>query len=215
MAIHVIGVTGLPGSGKGELINILRSILSEKGGSLIYFSLSDEVREEARQQGLPADRPTLHRIANEMRLKYGNQALAQRLYEENRTSFVSTGEDAGNCILIVDGIRTPEEVTFFRQRLGERFSLIAITAPEAVLVERISSRSRYDEVAAVVADATMAKELLARESGQGEPVHGLNIRGTLTLADWVIDNSYGIQELRNRVQTLEAQLSTRIAKEAN
>ena len=71
---------------------------------------------------------------------------------ENGPSFVSTSEYTDNCIVIVDGIRTPEEVTFFRQSLGKRFFLIAITEPEAVLVERISSRSRHDEVAAVVAD---------------------------------------------------------------
>ncbi len=60
----IIGLTGKNASGKGETANYLKS----KG--FVYFSLSDELREEAKEKKIVATRENLIALGNELRKNY-------------------------------------------------------------------------------------------------------------------------------------------------
>src|SRR3989344_3159820 len=69
----IIGLTGKNASGKGKAANYLKA----KG--FVYYSLSDELREEATKKKLEHSRDNLISLGNELRKKYGPNYLAQQI----------------------------------------------------------------------------------------------------------------------------------------
>src|SRR3972149_7965462 len=79
---HVIGLTGLPSSGKGEVVKALAKLANARGWRMAYLSFSDEIKREARRRGVAEGtftRELLQQIGTEMREKEGAGALAERL----------------------------------------------------------------------------------------------------------------------------------------
>ncbi len=185
--IKYIGVTGLPGSGKGEFIALLRKTIDAKGITLHYYSLSDELRAEAKKRNLPVERPILRRIANELRHDFGNGILSKRLSQKIQQDLSQSSE--GECVAVIDAIRTPEEVAVLREEFEPNFILVALEAPINILAERVSMRARFDERKEVVEKKNEAQNMILREAGQNEPSFGHNISGCISIADWRIDNS--------------------------
>ena len=86
-----------------------------KGPGYAYLSLSDILREELAARGLEAARDNLIRIGNELRAAHGPDILARRTMDRVRGPSV------------IDSIRNPREVEFFRKQTG--FLLLAVDAP--------------------------------------------------------------------------------------
>lgn len=186
--IKYIGVTGLPGSGKGEFIRILGEILTKHGIDLRYYSLSDELRDEARRRSLAVERPVLRSVANELRLKFGGGILSSMLCKKISQAIASDPPHA-RTVIIIDAIRTPDEVSELRSQLGGNFVLTALEAPLETLIERVSGRARFDERTEVIEGKAAARSMILREAGQDEPDHGHNIEACITMADYHVDNS--------------------------
>lgn len=186
--LRFVGVTGLPGAGKGAFIDLLRPLLAERGIETRYYSLSDQLREEARRRELPVERPVLRAIANQLRQEHGSGVLSLMVVRQMRQDLSAL--PAGTpLVVIVDSIRNPEEVRALRGELGGQFVLVAVEAPLEVLVQRLASRARYDEPEEIVKRKEAARQMILGESGEGEPAHGHNIAGCVAMADWRVDNS--------------------------
>lgn len=186
--LRFVGVTGLPGAGKGAFIDLLRPLLAERGIETRYYSLSDQLREEARRRELPVERPVLRTIANQLRQEHGSGVLSLMVVRQLRQDLAAL--PAGTpLVVIVDSIRNPEEVRALRGELGGQFVLVAVEAPLEVLVQRLASRARYDEPEEIVKRKEAARQMILGESGEGEPAHGHNIAGCVAMADWRVDNS--------------------------
>ena len=69
----IIGLTGKNASGKGEVADYLKT----KG--FVYYSLSDELREEATKRNIEPSRDNLTNLGNELRKKHGPNYLAQKI----------------------------------------------------------------------------------------------------------------------------------------
>lgn len=192
--LQFVGVTGLPGAGKGAFIDLLRPLLAEQGIETRYYSLSDELRAEARSRGLAVERPNLRAIANELRLQEGNGFLSTLVTRKIRRDLAQSQAQEG-LVVIVDSIRNPEEVQVLRNELGTEFILVAVEAPLEVLVDRIASRARFDEPDEFVQKREAARQMILGESGQDEPAHGHNIADCVALADWRVDNSATLEDL--------------------
>lgn len=197
--LRFVGVTGLPGAGKGAFIDFLRSILQEQGVTSCYYSLSDELRAEARRRDLVVERPVLRRIANDLRQAQGSGVLSLLVLRKMRAE-VAALPDAPPLVVIIDSIRNPEEVTNLRAALGDAFVLVAVEAPLEVLVERIASRARFDEPAEFVGHKEATRQMILKEMGQGEPEHGHNIGSCIEMADWRADNSDSLEALAAETQ---------------
>lgn len=205
--ICYIGLTGLPSSGKGEFVTILKKMLNDKNIIFTYYSLSNELRKEARKRGLTIKRDVLHNLGNEIRSQHGNGILSLKLCKKiskELTQVVNTDR----MVIIIDGIRNPEEVLVFRKEFGDSFSLIAIKVPIVEVLKRLSNRSRQDENTKVLKHKNAAFQMVIRESGEGEPSHGININECMTMAEYAIDNSMNREHLTQQVEELYESLIT-------
>lgn len=197
--LRFIGVTGLPGAGKGAFIDVLNPLLAEKGVETEYYSLSDELRAEARRRGRTIERPVLRTIANQLRLEHGSGVLSLLVVSKLRQDLASYAGDAA-LVVIIDAIRNPEEVNVLRHELGAAFSLVGVEAPLEVLVDRIAARARFDEPDEFVQKREAARKMILGESGKGEPSHGHNITQCIDMADYHIDNSQSLEELAGQTR---------------
>lgn len=197
--LRFVGVTGLPGVGKGEFIARLQAVLQEKGISAYHYSLSDVLRAYVRQQGLAVERPVLHRIANELREKHGSGVLAT-MVAETIAERLRTLDNQAKVAVIIDSIRTPDEIVTLRERYLSKFVMVGLEAPIDTLVTRIIVRRRFDEAADVLAQETAVREMLLKESGQGEPAHGHSIAKCIEMADWRIQNTGSLDELSAKIE---------------
>ena len=172
----VLGLTGPNAAGKGEIA----SFLAGRGYRL--HSLSDIIREEARRQGLPAEREHLIRIGNELRASGGPGVLAEMILPR------LTGQE------VVDSIRNPGEVEVLRRL--PRFILIAVSAPERIRFERSVVRARPG-------DPRSLEEFQARERQENatDP-RAQQLRRTFEMADHVVDNAEGIDALHRQIGEL-------------
>lgn len=194
MNVRFVGVTGLPGAGKGAFIDVLRPLLAQQGVPTRYYSLSDELRAEARRRGQPVERPILRAIANELRLEQGGGVLSLMVTRKIREELKML-RGVENLVVIIDAIRNPEEVHVLRRELHPYFTLVGVEAPLEVLVNRIALRARFDEPDEFVQQKEAARKMILGESGEGEPAHGHNIAKCVAIADWRVDNSGTLLEL--------------------
>lgn len=192
--IRFVGVTGLPGAGKGAFVDLLRPLLAEKGIATRYYSLSDELRAEARRRDLPVERPVLRSIANELRLEHGAGVLSKLVTRKIHEDLRKLSPRAA-LVVIIDAIRNPEEVHVLRRELEPNFSLVGVEAPLEILVNRIASRARFDEPDEFVQQKEAARKMILGESGRDEPAHGHNIAECVAEADWRVDNTGTLSDL--------------------
>ena len=192
--LRFVGVTGLPAAGKGAFVNLLRSLLAERGVESRYYSLSDELRIEARRRGRPVERRVLRAIANELRLEHGSGVLSRMVTAKLRQELAALPAERP-LVVIVDAIRNPEEVEVLRRELGHAFVLVGVEAPLDVLLERIAARARADEPEEFVRQKEAARKMILGEFGKNEPAHGHNIADCVAMADWRVDNSTSLEAL--------------------
>lgn len=192
----ILGFTGTFAAGKGTVIDIL---CEEYGAA--KFSLSEEIRDECRREGLGVGRENLLMMGNGMRKKYGDGYWASRVAEHVRREY------AGEAIICVDSIRAPGEVEELRRQFGNEFRLVAVDAPVETRYGRIKARKRAGE------------EMLSleqfKESEEREQSHRdgeANIKKTMELADVVIINSGTLPELKSDMDEFLAKIGARNAK---
>lgn len=126
----LICITGYPGSGK----SVFASVGKEFG--LKVFTMGDIVREEAMRRYGRIDKFTLGKVAEELRYKYGDDAVALLL--SNKI------EDSEDRIVIVDGVRSMREIEIL-SKIGKIY-LIAILAKRTTRYLRLVSRRRADDI---------------------------------------------------------------------
>jgi len=190
--ITIVGLTGPIAGGKGVVAEFLR----KKG--FFYSSTSDRVREEARKKGVEITRENLQKIADDLRRKFGPEALAKRTWEiiKNQSSTQA----------VIDSIRGEAEVDYLKGR--PNFHLIGVTAPRRLRYQRVISRQRESD--------PMKWEEFSRidkidfKSGQGRD--GRNIKACLKKSDFLIEN---IKTLRNLKEEIEEVLNKILYGEVN
>lgn len=177
----ILGVSGLNGAGKSEVVRFLEA------RSFYPLSLSDVLRQELAAQGLEETRERMIEAGRALRAAEGEGALAARLA-------LQMSPDRN---YVVDSVRHPREVEVLRQRT-RRFKLLWVEADEATRFARMQERGRSG-------DATTLddfRELEARELRSADPA-AQQLLAVKELADFTIGNDAGLEELR---ETLHAWL---------
>ena len=126
--MKVIGILGLPGSGKTTALNAVKSL-----GKVI--TMGDVVREEARNRNIEPSGDNLGNIAQELREQYGSDIIAKnciKMIQESKTE-----------VIFVDGVRSMNEVKVFRQYW--KFPLISIEIDEQLRITLLIERARSDD----------------------------------------------------------------------
>jgi len=128
--MKIIGLVGLPGSGKGEASRIA------KQQGLTVLVMGDVIRQEADRLGLDATDGNLGRIGSALRAAEGPEAVARRVLERA----VASGEDT----VVVDGLRSREEADYFATH-AQQFHLVEICAPAEERLRWLQARGRPDD----------------------------------------------------------------------
>ena len=178
--MKVIGVVGLPASGKGEF----SKIAAEAGIPVIV--MGDMVRAAVREAGLEPDDAGLGAMANRLRAERGMDAIAALCVPEIQRLSAP--------LVVVDGIRGDAEVRLFRN-IFFGFTLISIDSPFEQRLARISRRGRSD-------DFVLPESLRSRD----ERELGWGLGSALAKADIRIRNEGSPEEFSASVTSVLARL---------
>ncbi len=171
----IIGLTGKNAAGKGELANHLQS----KG--FVLFSLSDAIRDEATKRGLDHSRDILIKLGNDLRKRFGNGVLAERINEKIKKEMA-----AGKKDFAIDSIRNPGEIEELKKNEG--FLLIGVVTDEKIRFQRLLKRGR-------IGDATTFDEFKKQENRENNnESSGQQLDRCLELTDKKISSNGTIEE---------------------
>jgi dephospho-CoA kinase len=126
----VVGVAGMPGSGKG----VFRRTVQRMGYPVVI--MGDVVREEVKRRNLKPTPENLGKTMLTLRELDGSAVVAKRC--------IPKLEKATGRIVVVDGVRSLAEVEEFKKHFPN-FILIAIHASPKARYQRLSRRKRSDD----------------------------------------------------------------------
>jgi dephospho-CoA kinase len=173
---RVIALVGMPGCGKTVAV----SAAKERGIPVV--SMGDVVREEVKLRGLEENPENLGKVSKGLREEEGPQAVASRT--------LTKIEKEKSSIVLVEGIRSLEEIELFKKRYPN-FTLIAIHASPDTRFKRLCKRERSDDSM----DKKTFQERDAREINFG-------LGSAIALADYVIVNEGSEDELINNMRKI-------------
>ncbi len=176
--MKVVAFTGMPASGKSEAVQLVK----DKGIPVVR--MGDLVWEETKRQGKPLDDKNVGEVANNMREKHGMDIWAKRTVEKINTLKKSS-------LVVIDGVRTMEEIDFFKQELGMEFLVIAIDAPDEVRRKRALARGRIDD----------SKDLSDLEKRDKREIRW-GLQKVIADADIVIQNNGSLKVFQKQVSTV-------------
>jgi len=171
----VLGLAGLPGSGKTTIAKMLES----RGWRIV--NMGDYVRREALKRGLKPTRENLSMLARKLRDEIGEDAIAKLCIDDILSSDRHT---------VVDGLRSPSELDFFKSRVPSML-LIFVDAPIERRFTLLSSRGRID-------DPKCIDDLIARDYEEIK-LGILELRGK---ADYIVVNDGGLEELEEKLEAI-------------
>lgn len=169
--MKVIGISGLPGSGKSYISAYATKINYE------VTSMGDVIREEAEKRG--EDTGT---TAKNLRLEQGEYVVAKLTIEKIQEIIESGSEN-----IIVEGIRSPYEVEMFRDAFPD-FTLLSVFASPKTRFNRISQRAREDDTD----DINEFRERDKRELKFG-------IGSVVATSDYIIINENSFEEYQKQI----------------
>ena len=146
--MKVIGVVGLPASGKGEFSKIAAAI------GIPVVVMGDIVRSVVKNRGIDPTDANLGAMASKLRAERGMDAIANLCVPEIQRQIAP--------LVLVDGIRGDAEVATFR-KIFPGFILISIDSSFETRLARIKERGRSDDFES--ADELHSRDL--RELGWG------------------------------------------------
>lgn len=178
--MKIIGLVGMPGSGKSVASDVARSLGFE------VIVMGDIIRQETARLELPPTDENLGMVGNMLRAKDGPQAVAKKTLEMAKKS--------DRDVIVIDGLRSKEEVDFFKAH-SEDFRLLEICASSQARIERLAQRGRADDakMGSYSADALEKRE--GREMRWG-------ICEAFKEADMRMDNNGDLQEFKATVELL-------------
>ena len=201
--MKVFGVTGLPGSGK----SIISGIARKEG--IYTVSMGDVIRKEAERQNCSTGEAAVN-----LRKRYGNNVVADRCIQEifnhsrnhkknNKHQHIKKMHQSNSRyqppqkfkkieqdVYIIEGIRSPYEVQYFKKRF-KNFKIIAIHSNPTERFNRLLRRKRSDDSP----DRKIFEERDERELKFG-------IGNVIARADYMLINEGHIQKFKNSVRVL-------------
>ena len=177
--VRAVGFTGMPGSGKSEAMEVARA------HGIPVVRMGDLIWEEVERQGKPRDAKHVGEVANAMRASHGKDVWATRTVERVRQVA------HGRPLVLIDGLRSNDEVETFRRELGDDFVLVAIHTDPEHRFDRMVRRARADDSP----DLGVLKARDEREMNWG-------IARTIALADEMLVNDGGLDAFRAKVAAL-------------
>ena len=169
--MKILLITGMPGAGKEELLNVARSM------DIPFLRMGDIVREFHQTSGAAERGLSVGQIANGERELHGKDIWAKRAIER------MSGD-----IFLVDGCRSLDEVDSYKG-LSDNVYIIGIHAPRYVRYDRLVKRGRED----APRDIAEFDERDNRELGWG-------LGNVIALSDIMIINDSDLESFQSKVK---------------
>jgi dephospho-CoA kinase len=163
--MKLIIVTGMPGTGKEEFLNVASKM------GMPFIRMGDVVRDSYPLRDRSCKNMSVGEFAEYERKKHGYDIWAKRSLEK-------TGGD----VFLVDGCRSTDEVKAFRS-LTDDVTVVAIHSTPETRYERLVKRNRDD------APSTL-EEFIKRD----EREMGWGIARTIALADVMVANDTTLED---------------------
>lgn len=174
----VIGVTGMPGSGKSVIAGRIGETLSWP-----VYSMGDVVRREVQRRGLPLTSHNIEAVARKLREEMGDDAVARLLMEELERDPPRTPG------IVVDGMRSLAEARALRA-LGP-LCIVAVHASPMSRFQRVIRRARRG-------DAASWDQFVERDLNN----LALGIGSLIALADYMIVNEQSVDQALREAQRI-------------
>ncbi len=174
--MNVIGVVGLPASGKGEFSKIAAAM------GIPVIVMGDMIRRAVNDAGLEPNDTNFGATANRLRSEGGMDAIAKLCIPEILKQSAP--------LVLVDGIRGDSEAALFRRHFSG-FILVSIDSSFENRLARIAARARSD-------DFTSADALRNRD----EREQRWGLLNALESADIHISNEGTLEEFTRAVRAL-------------
>lgn len=158
----VIGLTGMPGSGKSLFVAAAQGLGYE------VVTMGDVIREETAKRGLDLSPQNVGKVMLQLRTEGGDKIIAEKCIPKIENSKAKK--------IIVDGLRSYVEADTFKRRLAN-FVLVTVHASPHTRFQRLRTRDRSDDPK----NWEVFEERDMRELGVG-------IGNAIALAEYVIIN---------------------------
>jgi dephospho-CoA kinase len=172
----IIAITGMPLAGKASVRRIFENM------GCPAFAMSTAVREEAKKQRVKIDKVSMREFATKIREERGRGVVAEFCIPHLKEMLRS--ED----LIIVDGVRSPEEPEVFKNQFGDDFALVCIWAPFKLRVRRLGGEDR------VMRDDAVGTEMELKMRDRKELTWGLG--EVIAEADYLITNTGQKEDLQ-------------------
>jgi dephospho-CoA kinase len=162
--------------------------------------MGDVIRCEAARMGLSLTDENLGNVGNALRAREGPEAVAKRTLEQARSS--------GKDLVVVDGLRSKEEVEFFRDN-SENFALVEVCASAEARLVRIADRGRSDDAnsedeigksSKIIPSCDRLKRTAEALAKREFRERGWGMFDAFSEADMRIDNNGDIHEFEAKVE---------------
>ncbi len=173
MSRLVLGLTGMPGSGK----SVVAEFLGKNGFRI--FEMGDVIRGMMRKKRIVITNHSLREFSLDLRKKYGNDIVAKESVKQIKKL-------KGN--VVISGVRSINEMKYFKKSMPE-IVLVAIVAPKHTRFMRLKKRRRTD-------DPKTLKEFDYRE----EKERAYGIPRAVKIADLIVSNSGTVRELKKNIE---------------
>lgn len=180
--ISIVGVTGTSCAGKGLFTQYLEQIQG-----VHHLSMSDEIAEALKEQGLQYTRENLINVGNELREENGSDFFAKRLLER--------AQEIGG-VKIIESLRNHAEVEAVQAAGGV---VVGIDAAIRTRYERSQRRKNGKDRGGF--EAFEEKDRFERNSGIPG---GQNIGECMKMADYTLENDGTPEQLYDKIDRLWA-----------
>ncbi|MBR3113258.1 MAG: AAA family ATPase [Methanobrevibacter sp.] len=170
--MKVMGISGMPGSGK----SFISDIATERGA--IIVSMGDIVREEAKKRG-----ESSKETAKNLRAEFGQYIISELTIKKIK----KLQEEGIENSIVVEGIRSLHEVDMFREEF-DNFIIVSVFANPTLRFERLKLRMRED-------DSTDFNVFDARDRTE----LGFGIGSVISLSDKLIINESDVESYCEKI----------------
>ena len=172
----VVGLAGMPGAGKSVFVRVA---IARSYGILV---MGDIVREEVRNRGLEPNPENLGNVMLELRQEEGPAVISERCMLKIK--------QAREEKIVIDGIRSLEEVEEFRRHFSH-FALVAIQASPETRFKRLYNRRRSDD-----------PESLATFNQRDMRELNVGLGKAIAMAEYMILNERGLGAVKERAKEI-------------
>ena len=176
--MQIIGVTGLPGSGKSVVARVANNL------GINVIRMGDVIRNEALNRNTD-----IGETAVNLRKEYGKYVVAQRCVEILKEVYESSNNDK-DIKFLIEGIRSPAEVEIFKENFGD-FKVIAVHSSPKTRFMRLKRRKRSDDSASI-------SDFVNRD----ERELNFGIGNAIATSDYMIVNEGPIWKFKNTIRSV-------------